>query len=89
MGLILTALIGLAAGTIAKRLKPGDLFEPNGYVKTALLGVGGAFVGNIILRAIGFNTSGLIGELIAAVIGALALLYGYQWYKTRNPTNSN
>jgi len=88
MGLLFTALIGLAAGSLAKKIKPGDFYEPHGHFRTALLGIAGAFVGNIILRAVGFYTAGLFGELIAATIGALAILYGYQMYMERKHHNS-
>jgi len=89
MGLLFTALIGLGAGTLAKKIKPGDFYEPHGHFRTALLGIAGAFVGNIILKAIGLTTSGLFGEIIAATVGALAILYAYQMYMEKKHQNSN
>lgn len=68
---MITLLIGLVVGIVAKFLMPGD--DPGGFIVTALLGIVGSWVGNYVFGLIGMS-SGFIG----AVIGAMILLFGYR-----------
>ncbi len=73
MELIVTAIVGLIVGAIAKFIMPGA--DPGGWFMTMLLGIGGAFVGNFIARGLGM--SGPVGW-IGSVLGALLLLWIYR-----------
>jgi uncharacterized membrane protein YeaQ/YmgE (transglycosylase-associated protein family) len=67
-------IIGLIAGAIARFLVPGR--DPLGFLGTALLGIVGSFVGGLLWSLITgdglqFQTVGLIGSIIGAVIALL------------------
>lgn len=81
IGFIVALIIGGLAGYIAGRLMDADF----GIVMNVVLGVGGAFVFNIVLFLLGFGGGGnIIGQLVAGVIGACLLIWGYRVYKTRS-----
>jgi uncharacterized membrane protein YeaQ/YmgE (transglycosylase-associated protein family) len=65
-------LIGLAAGWLAGKLVKGRGF---GLVENLIIGVIGALIGGFVFGALGVNVGGLPGQLIAATVGALILLY--------------
>jgi len=64
-------LIGFIAGVIAKFLMPGDN-EPQGFILTTLLGIGGAFVATWLGQAVGWygpdDSAGFIGATVGAII---------------------
>jgi uncharacterized membrane protein YeaQ/YmgE (transglycosylase-associated protein family) len=65
-------VIGGLAGWIAGKLTKSGGF---GILGNILLGVVGGLVGGYLFRAIGWATGGSwIGELVAAVIGAIVLI---------------
>lgn len=77
--MIITIIIGLVAGALGKLLMPGK--DPGGLIITILLGIGGAFVGDLVggfLPIIPDGDGGLIGRIISATIGAVILLFGYR-----------
>ena len=53
MGIIAWIILGLLAGVIAKALLPGD--DPGGFIITTLIGIAGAFIGGLIVKALGFG----------------------------------
>lgn len=65
-------IVGLVVGLIARALMPGN--QQMGIVMTILLGVGGSFVGGFLVslftsnRITDFNTTGLIGSIIGAIV---------------------
>ncbi len=75
MSLIVFLIVGLIAGYIARALVPGP--DPLSLVGTLVLGVVGSFVGGFVFALFGdseildFNTTGLIGSVIGAVIALL------------------
>lgn len=79
MGLILFLVFGLVVGFIARAVMPGA--QRMGMMATMLLGVVGSFIGGFIgalltdSRVLDFNTAGLIGSIIGALI-ALAVAGG-------------
>ncbi|MCV6615915.1 MAG: GlsB/YeaQ/YmgE family stress response membrane protein [Cellvibrionaceae bacterium] len=77
MGWITWILLGLVAGALARWLMPGD--DKMGWIMTALLGIGGAFVGGYIGTFIGLGsvTGFNIGTIITATVGAFILLFAY------------
>jgi uncharacterized membrane protein YeaQ/YmgE (transglycosylase-associated protein family) len=74
LGWIIT---GLLAGALARLVMPGR--DPGGCVVTILLGMAGAFVGQIM----GFYAPGEHASFIAAVLGAIAVLALYRWFSVR------
>lgn len=64
-------LIGFIAGIIAKFIMPGDN-EPQGFILTTLLGIGGAFVATWLGQAVGWygpdDSAGFIGATVGAII---------------------
>ncbi|MCW5569103.1 MAG: GlsB/YeaQ/YmgE family stress response membrane protein [Dokdonella sp.] len=74
-GIIMTIIIGLLVGIVAKFLKPGK--DPGGIIVTILLGIAGSFVATYAGQAIGWYTVGQTAGFIASVIGAILLLVLY------------
>lgn len=76
LGLIGTVIIGLIVGVIARLILPGK--EPIaegalGWLLTALIGIGGAFVGTFIARLLWAGDSYAAGWIMS-IIGAVILL---------------
>jgi uncharacterized membrane protein YeaQ/YmgE (transglycosylase-associated protein family) len=75
--LIVLAIIGIVAGFIARALVPGR--DPMGIGGTMLLGIVGSFIGGFLGWALfgsdledgAFQTAGLLGSIIGAVIALL------------------
>ncbi len=65
-------LIGLIAGWIATTFMRGSGMGLGGNL---VVGVIGAYVGGFLFRLTGFAAVGLIGHLVTATVGAMALLY--------------
>lgn len=74
-GIIMTFIIGLVVGVIAKLLKPGK--DPGGFIITALIGIAGAFIAKYIGQAVGWYRPDQNAGFIASVIGAIILLVIY------------
>jgi uncharacterized membrane protein YeaQ/YmgE (transglycosylase-associated protein family) len=81
MGLIVTLLVGLIVGAVAKLLVPGK--DPGGWVVTILLGVAGSWLGTWLGRALGLYGSGEAAGWIASVVGAVLLLLAYRAFMKR------
>lgn len=73
--ILLLALIGVAAGFIATKVMKVDLST----VETVAIGVLGAVVGGLVLRAL-IAVSGALFGFVGAVIGACILIWLYQKY---------
>ena len=74
-GIIMTIIIGLLVGIVAKFLKPGK--DPGGIIVTILLGIAGSFVATYAGQALGWYTVGQTAGFIASVVGAIILLILY------------
>lgn len=74
-GIIMTFIIGLVVGVIAKLLKPGK--DPGGFIITAVIGIAGAFLAKYVGQAIGWYQAGENAGFIASVVGAIILLIIY------------
>ena len=80
-GIIGWIVIGLIAGAIAKFLIPGR--DPGGCILTILLGVGGALLAGFIGQQIGWYKEGEGAGFIAAIVGAILILFIYRMIATR------
>lgn len=76
MDILITLLVGLAVGIVAKFLMPGD--DPGGIIVTSLLGIAGAFVAGYVGRSAGWYNPGEPVSFLASVVGAIALLIVYR-----------
>ena len=75
MHILVTVIIGLLVGIVAKLLMPGR--DPGGFIITALLGIVGAIVATYLGRVLGLYGPGESAGFIGAVIGAVILLAIY------------
>ncbi len=72
MHFLMFLIIGIIAGWLAGQLMKGGGY---GLIGDLVIGVIGAFLGGWLLGVIGIYAGGLIGELVTATIGAVALLF--------------
>jgi uncharacterized membrane protein YeaQ/YmgE (transglycosylase-associated protein family) len=80
-GIIMTFIIGLIVGIVAKFLMPGK--DPGGFIITALLGIAGSFVATYLGQAVGWYQAGQAAGFIGSVIGAIILLAIYHFIRRR------
>jgi uncharacterized membrane protein YeaQ/YmgE (transglycosylase-associated protein family) len=76
MHIVVTILIGLAVGIVAKFLMPGR--DPGGFIITTLLGIAGAFVARFVGERMGWYGPGDPVGFLASVGGAMVLLLLYR-----------
>ena len=75
MSILFFLVFGLVVGFIARAVMPGS--QKMGLLPTMLLGVVGSFIGGFIgalitdSRVLDFNTAGLIGSVIGALVALL------------------
>lgn len=75
MGLLWSLLIGLAAGLIASWIMPGGA---NGCIWNTVLGLLGGVVGGWVFSLLDVSAgTGVWGQLVVAVIGAVILIAIY------------
>jgi uncharacterized membrane protein YeaQ/YmgE (transglycosylase-associated protein family) len=79
MQFLITILMGLIVGVIAKFLMPGR--DPGGFIITILLGIAGAAVAGWIGRALGWYGPGDAAGFIASLFGAILLLIVYRLFQ--------
>jgi uncharacterized membrane protein YeaQ/YmgE (transglycosylase-associated protein family) len=73
-GIIYIIVVGFVAGIIARMLSPGPN-NPSGFILTTVLGIVGAFLATWIGQAIGHYGPNQGAGFIAAIIGALLVLF--------------
>lgn len=79
--MIWVLLIGLMVGVVARFLMPGK--GPGGIILTILLGIGGSMLASWSGGALGVYRPGEPVSFIAAVIGAMAILFLYNLLSNR------
>ena len=72
MSIITFLLVGIIAGFLAGMFIKGKGFGVSGNL---IIGVVGAFVGGFLLRLIGFESHGIISDVITAFIGSVVFLF--------------
>lgn len=75
--MIWSIIVGLVVGLLARMIKPGA--DSMGWIMTILLGLAGSFVGAFIASALGMNASGGFMGLVLSVIGAVIVLFIYEF----------
>lgn len=76
MHILVTIIVGLIVGALAKLIMPGK--DPGGIIITILLGIAGAFVAGLLGHALGWYKVGEGPGIIASIIGAVILLAIYR-----------
>ncbi len=80
MGFIIAIIIGGIAGSIAAYFMKAE----NSLVLNIILGVVGAFLVNLLMGVIfGLWGGNLLWNLLAGIIGASLLIWGYREYQKR------
>lgn len=74
MSILWIIFIGLVAGIIARLISPGPN-NPSGFILTAVLGIGGAFVATWLGQMIGWYRPDQGAGFIGATVGALIVLF--------------
>jgi uncharacterized membrane protein YeaQ/YmgE (transglycosylase-associated protein family) len=75
-GFLAWIVIGALAGVLAKVIMPGR--DPGGCIVTILLGVGGALLAGFVGNSMGWYKQGEGAGFIAAVLGAIIILFIYR-----------
>ena len=75
-GWIAWIVIGALAGVIAKAIMPGK--DPGGCLVTIALGIAGAALAGFLGNALGWYRQGEGAGFIAAIIGAIIILFIYR-----------
>ena len=75
-GWLVWILIGLLAGGIAKAIMPGR--DPGGCLVTILIGIAGAVLAGFLGQAIGWYEPGEGAGFLAAILGAIIILFVYR-----------
>jgi uncharacterized membrane protein YeaQ/YmgE (transglycosylase-associated protein family) len=76
MHILITLIVGLIVGALAKLVMPGR--DPGGVIITIILGIAGAFIAGALGRSLGWYTLGEGPGIIASVIGSVILLALYR-----------
>lgn len=71
MSFIWYILIGIVSGAVAGKLMRGGGF---GWIVNLIVGIIGGVLGGWLFSLLGITTSGIIGNLITSVVGAIVLL---------------
>lgn len=74
MSILWLIVIGFLAGVVAKLLHSGPR-EPSGFILTTVLGIVGAFVATFFGQAVGWYRADQGAGFIAAVVGAVLVLF--------------
>lgn len=77
MNLIIMALLGLAAGAVAKMITPQQ--ESGGWISSMIIGILGSMLGAAIISFLGMGAldNNLIGKFLVAIGGAVLVLFIY------------
>lgn len=75
--LIIPALFAIFVGYLAGKVIRGKGYGPFGDL---LLGFGGGIIGTIVFNILGVGAGGLIGGILAGVVGAVILVYGVRMF---------
>jgi uncharacterized membrane protein YeaQ/YmgE (transglycosylase-associated protein family) len=76
MHILITLVVGLIVGALAKLVMPGK--DPGGVIITMLLGVAGAFIAGMLGHSLGWYEVNEGPGIIASVVGAMILLGIYR-----------
>lgn len=81
MGIILAIIIGFIVGLLARAIMPGR--NPEGFILTTLLGIGGSLIGKYVGEALGFYRPDQPAGFFMSIVGALIILFIYHIFRDR------
>jgi uncharacterized membrane protein YeaQ/YmgE (transglycosylase-associated protein family) len=86
LSLIISLVVAGVAGWLAGNIMKAQPIQIGGspIIGNVILGLIGGFVGRAMLWVLGFGASGLIGGLIAAVLGAIVVIYVVDYFQKKN-----
>ncbi len=76
MNILIAIVIGFIVGLLARFLKPGR--DRMGIILTTLLGIAGSLGATFVGQALGWYSAGETAGFIAALIGAIIILFVVQ-----------
>lgn len=76
MGIIVTLIVGLVVGALAKLFMPGR--DPAGFIITMLLGIAGSMAAGFLGHALGWYAVGEGPGLVGSILGAMLVLLIYR-----------
>jgi uncharacterized membrane protein YeaQ/YmgE (transglycosylase-associated protein family) len=76
VSIVVTLIVGLVVGAIAKLIMPGR--DPGGVFVTMLLGVAGAFVAGLLGHSLGWYAIGEGPGIAASILGSVLILAAYR-----------
>jgi uncharacterized membrane protein YeaQ/YmgE (transglycosylase-associated protein family) len=82
MSILWQLIVGLIIGAIARWLLPGkEMLAPGllGWVITALIGMGGAFLGTLVGKGLFRRGENYAAGWIMSILGAILLLLFVRW----------
>jgi len=79
MNILALLVVGLVAGFFADKVVKNTF----GTVGDILIGIAGSFIGGWIFSLFGLEAAGLLGQIIAAFVGAVVLLLIINYFKSR------
>jgi uncharacterized membrane protein YeaQ/YmgE (transglycosylase-associated protein family) len=71
LGWISFLIVGLIAGWVADKIMKRD----HSLIMNLVVGVVGAYIGAFLFNLFGLATTGFIGALVVAIVGAVVLLW--------------
>ncbi|MET0547410.1 MAG: GlsB/YeaQ/YmgE family stress response membrane protein [Caulobacterales bacterium] len=71
VSILAAIIIGIAAGWIAEQV----MHRNHGLLTNLIVGVVGAFLGTVLVNALGIGFAGFWGSLIVSAFGAIVLLF--------------
>lgn len=77
-------LIGFIVGVLARLLKPGK--DSMGIILTILLGIAGALLAGWVGQATGYYEAGQPAGFIAALVGAIVILFVVGLFRRKRTT---
>ena len=79
MNILALLVVGLVAGFFADKVVKNTF----GTVGDILVGIAGSIIGGWIFSLFGLEAAGLLGQIIAAFVGAVVLLLIINYFKSR------
>ncbi|MDB4953016.1 MAG: ymgE [Myxococcales bacterium] len=83
MHILVTLIVGLIVGALAKLIMPGK--DPGGIIVTMLIGIAGSFIAGFLGHSLGWYAVGEGPGIIASIVGAVILLAIYRLVVGRRP----
>ena len=81
MAILWTIIVGFFVGLVARAIMPGT--QKMGFIMTSILGIAGSLVAMYGGSALEVYDAGSIPGFVGSVVGALVLLFAYEFLRKR------